>query len=363
MSHAEPVRSPSPRIAISGTGTFASRILFDLAATAPQRVEVVLLGRRPDALAWMKTAALARAAMFGRTLQVDVVQTDFGTDDLARKLADARPSVVLQAASAQAASVIAGTETAWGRLVREGGLSASAVIQADVTSRVAKALQRTGSKAHFVNCCFPDVVNELVARRGLPLTCGVGNISILAHAFQGQLASGRVRLLAHYQDLAAWRRPPAERTGPQPRAWIDSDEVEDVFARFREVQLTPQPVIDISGASAVPVALALCGAMDIATHVPGPEGLPGGYPVRISGGALSLALPPGISQAEAVAWNRAHEESNGLVVTPDGHVEFTGRLRECLHAASPDLARGFALSQMDDALAAFLELRTRLSSS
>jgi len=55
----------------------------------------------------------------------------------------------------------------------------------------------------------------------------------------------------------------------------------------------------------------LTGA-DVATHVPGPNGLPGGYPVRVHGGKVSLRLPSGLSEAEAVARNEQSATRDGV---------------------------------------------------
>ena len=69
---------------------------------------------------------------------------------------------------------------------------------------------------------------------------------------------GRLKVLAHYQNLAPFRRrPPDARSGRPPRVWIDDEEVADVYRRFADVQLTREPAIEISGASGVPLMLAM----------------------------------------------------------------------------------------------------------
>ena len=52
---------------------------------------------------------------------------------------------------------------------------------------------------------------------GLPVTCGIGNIAILSHAFAGALQGApkpKLQMLCHYQNIAAWRRPRRQRAGP-----------------------------------------------------------------------------------------------------------------------------------------------------
>jgi hypothetical protein len=273
------------------------------------------------------------------------------------------PSVVVQAASVQTSSVIAGSGDAWSRLVAEGGLSATAVFQALLSARVAAAMTQIGNTAPFINCSFPDVVNGLIKALGHKVTCGMGNVAILSNAFAADrnlMDRSRIKVLAHYQNLGAWRRPAQARSGPTPRVWIDDEEVADVFGSFRAVRLTPEPVIDISGASGVPLILALAEGRPWTGHVPGPYGLPGGYPVQLSGGVLSLNLPSSLSREDAVAWNERYEEENGLVVDPNGQARYTGVLRERLTQHSPSLAEGFAVADLEDVYRSMQELRTKL---
>jgi hypothetical protein len=136
-------------------------------------------------------------------------------------------------------------------------------------------------------------------------------------------------------------------------------EVDDVYRRFAAVQLTREPAIEISGASGVPLMLAMAAGSDWSGHVPGPHGLPGGYPVRLGAGGLALDLPPGVTRAEAIAWNLRHEQQCGLVVE-NGRAVYTGRLRELLAALSPDLAAGFHVRDIDEVYRAMHTFRMQL---
>jgi hypothetical protein len=351
-------------IVVFGTGSFAGRIVFDLAAAASKPVRVAIAGRNTDRLNWLRVAANARAALFGRPATFTAATIDLHAEDAAASLlARLRPRVVVQAASAQPASVISSTGDAWSELVAEGGLSASAIFQALLSLRVARAVQQVDPKIHLINCCFPDVVNSLITAAGLPITCGVGNVAILSNAFAGGIGvrePGRLKVLMHYQVLGAWRRPPAARSGPAPRVWLDGAEIDDVFGRFSGVRLTAEPAVEISGASGVPLMLAMAANDEWVGHVPGPAGLPGGYPVAFRDRSLGLDLPAGIDTAAAVAWNAQFEKANGLVVEADGRARYTGLLYERLRQESPDLAEGFAAGDVEAVYAEMAELRARL---
>jgi len=349
-------------ILIFGTGNFAGRIALDLAATASDPVTVAIAGRNRDRLDWLRTAGNARAALFGRPARFVSHEVDLSVPDAAATtLAAVEPTVAVQAASFQTGNVISNADNAWTRLVAEGGLSATAVLQAPLSIQVTRAVKAVRPQAYFINCCFPDVVNPLIAALDLPITCGVGNIAILSNAFAGVLGdAGRLKVLAHYQNLAPWRLPPETRGGRSARVWIDDQEVADVYGRFANVRLTREPAIEISGPSGVPLMLAMAAGKDWRGHMPGPSGLPGGYPVMFAAGRLDLDLPASLTREDAIAWNRRYEQDSGLVVAPDGRATYTGILRERLAAFSPDIAAGFQVGDIADACRAMSDLRSRL---
>lgn len=351
-------------LVLCGTGTFAARILFDLAATAPRALSVLLVGRNAMRLAWLRTAANARAAMFGTRVRVTERAIDtLSTDTISELLAACAPRVVVNTASAQGGRVVTDRPDGWTRLTQQAGLGVSAILQARLSVFVARAVATAAPGAYFVNGCYPDVVNGMLAAAGLPITCGIGNVAILAHAFAGAMGPGhgRLQLLAQHAALAAFRRPPAERTdAAAPLVWLDGHKLDRVMERFAGVQLAVEPVIDISGASGVPLFMAMIDGAVWRGHVPGPGGRPGGYPVRLENGGLRLDLPSGLSEAEAVEWNAAFERRNGVVVGGDGTVRYTGRVEAALRAVSPDIAQGFAMPDFDAADRALSALRERL---
>jgi hypothetical protein len=269
----------------------------------------------------------------------------------------------VQAASPLPSSIIATRGNAWTALIARGGLSIMAVPWAIFPVRVARAIRQADAQCHFINCSYPDVNNSLLAALDLPITCGTGNVSILASVFAAALEArepDRLKALVHYQTITPFRKPLAERKGPMPRIWIDGRELNDVFEATRDVKLTPEPVIDVSGAGGVPLMLALVSGREWRGHAPAPFGLPGGYPVLCKNSMLELALPRDISRDDAVAWNGAFEKANGLYVDENGQARYTGTLHDELQRYSPDLAKGFHVRDLDDVYDAFAGLQQRL---
>lgn len=351
-------------ILICGSGGFAARIAFDIAATSDEPVTVVIAGRNRERLNWLRTAANARAKLFGKRASFTTFAIDLLAPNASEEtLAATQPRIVVQAASIQTSQVIAQSGNAWTRLVAEGGLSATAIFQALISSRVAAAISLSGKPITLINCGFPDVVNGLIRALGHSVACGMGNVAILSNVFAGSasvVCGSEVKVLAHYQNLAAWRRRPEDRGGRPPRVWIAGEEIADVFDRFVDIQLTPEPVIEISGASGVPMLLAMASGRDWRGHVPGPNGLPGGYPVRLVDGKLELDLPEGLNERDAIMWNASFEEASGLVVERGGMCRFTGTLHDRIAEHLPVFNMGFQVSDLEPVCEELLVVRDRL---
>lgn len=352
-------------ILISGTGAFSGRIALDLAATSQETLHVVIAGRNRDRLNWLKTACNARASMFSRPISFDTYEIDLVQEGATDKLiADTRPTIAVQGASIQTSSVISDTGTQWTQLVAEGGLSATAVFQALISSRMARSISKLSPETGLINCGFPDVVNGMIADMDFKVLSGTGNVAILSNVFAGAKGisdQSRVQVIAHYQNLAAWRKPASERVGTRPcRVFIDGQEIGDVFKEFESVKLTTEPAIEISGASGVTLIAAYAANKPWIGHVPGPNGLPGGYPVKLQDKILSLNLPDSVSEQDAIAWNASFEEEKGLIVK-NGRAQYTGALLAALTRHGFRYADGFDVDDLETVCEDMLKLRDRLN--
>lgn len=67
-------------------------------------------------------------------------------------------------------------------------------------------------------------------------------------------------------------------------------------------------------------------------HAPAPAGLPGGYPLRVSGRAIELNLPDSITRADAIAVNERAATFDGIsAIGTDGTIHYTAEVTSAAH--------------------------------
>ncbi|WP_011581721.1 MULTISPECIES: hypothetical protein [Chelativorans] len=350
-------------ILFSGTGYFTEIMLGDIAATAKSPLRIVIGGRNPVRMKWLVDACQSRATIYGTSATFESVHLDSSSPEaLAEPLSKLRPRVVVQSASIQSPWRVDNGESRWSDLVASAGFGSTIAFHTLLAWRMASALEMLGLDSLFVNTCYPDGVNQVLAAAGKPLTTGVGNVGIFPALIGGRLPVEQradLRVLGHHRHLVEWRKPVGTRGGKPVRAWLGDEEIADTEAITRDIQLPYRDLNLISGASAVPVLLALAGEGRRRAHVPGPQGRPGGYPVMVDRDGVTLDLPKGLTEHEAIAWNRQFEDADGVSVK-EGRVVYAEHTQEALRAHDPDIANGFAVTEVEDAAAAIGALRERL---
>jgi hypothetical protein len=358
------------RVVVAGTGAFATTLAGALAAASPA-AGLTLLGRRPSAVE-AAVAAVRRAATDSKALdealggdasasrgaaptpgpglggeaiedRVTGRVVPLGIDvDLTPYLATERPDLVVVAASLHSPYAAAAGQDRWSALLGATEFGFTGLLQAPLAVRAAQAVERTGGV--LVNACYPDFVNPLLAALGLPVLCGLGNVHTLAAGLTGGSGAG-ARLLAHHRHL---------KTSPDGdqdvRAWDDLGApvpVADALATLRT--RSRRQLNDLGAAAGGRLLADLLQGEDVATSLPGPGGLPGGYPVRVNRHGCQLDLPADLSRAEAVAWNQHHAVAEGIRVADD-RIELSGRAGDVLQERG--VVRGPSLPVDDWATAA-----------
>jgi hypothetical protein len=194
----------------------------------------------------------------------------------------------------------------------------------------------------------------------LPVFCGIGNIALLAATLRSSLRlmpQQRLQVMAHHLHLYT----------PKPgvneaQAWVDGKRCENVSSLLASQRTSDGLEVNkVIGCTAAVLLRDIMDGRDVETHVPGPFGLPGGYPVRIAGARMELNLPADLSECEAIAWNERVAAADGVKILPGGYVEFGEPTKQILRQYLPQMADGFCASEIDKVTQPMLELRARLT--
>lgn len=356
---------------VTGTGSLAEAVLFDLAAlAAPERtmqsstqapLHVVLAGRNAARLAWLTQAANARAFALDaqHVFEYRVIDWD-RQDDLARLLAQTRPNVVFHAASLQSMWDIAAGDDAWSATIRASGYGATLPLQLLLALRLARAIDAHSPASRLVNACYPDASNEILARLGHEVVCGIGNVATLAACYGAALrvdAGVRLRMLAHHRQVTAAIQGDS-RLHP-PRVWLDATPVVS-SGEWPDVRLPAGPALNrVTGATGARLLAALLGRVDRHDgHAPGPAGLPGGYPVVIDGGRLTLDLPADMTLDAAIRLNREWAADEGVSLDPDGVVRIATKTEQHASAGRSPLPDTYRIDDIGNVARRMLDIRT-----
>ena len=214
-------------------------------------------------------------------------------------------------------------------------------LQLVLVRRLMEARREAGIAARVVSLPYPDAVGPALAPLGLAPELGAGNVAetapklaLLAAQKAGVAREEvRVRLVMHHAaQRVAFRSLAGGREDEPPWAaevLVRGERLphEDVERLFWAPWPLPQgrDTHELSAAATAHAVRVLLGEEPAATHAPAPNGLPGGYPVRLSRRGVELDLPPRLRPDEAIVLNERAAAFDGIErIERDGTVVFTG---------------------------------------
>ncbi len=239
--------------------------------------------------------------------------------------------------------------------ISAAGLGAFTPLQVLVPLLVGEAIAAAGIKCAYMVGNLPDMTLPVIAgiaRSGSVATpsCGAGNVGLNHIALQRQVALDRncalqevnVALVAHHIHWVAPREPGYSNAAPfLARVMVNGEDITDSFPDVRAVmnrgvQNLYEPDASFSSTTGILASRVANALLDDTgathkLHAPGPNGLPGGYPLSIQGGQVAVDLPDDWTLEEATTAMRHCHTLNGIEKIEDnGTVHFAQYSRDIL---------------------------------
>jgi len=353
-----------PHLLVFGSGSLAGEIVRSLVGHVPQvgkaALRVTIASRSPAQARWVAAVAMAHADALGRSTRIETTAHNWSTVATTAALIDAMaPDLVLHTASLQSAWSLA-EDNRWSRFVVSCGYGVTTPLQLVLARHIQQAIAGSRHRPRWINGCYPDLVNAGLALTGEPPLCGIGNVAILAEHVRLQNGLDRhapVRLIAGHADIATFQRPRRAEEA-LPAAWLGDDRIEPDRLAALDALPSGTALNAFNAAEAARLIWAVLSEQPIRTHVPGPLGLVGGYPIEFDGRGLSLDLPSEIDQQCAFTLNRQAMIRDGAMIDTEGGVVRFGQAgRDALAGDAPGLADGFRVNAVESAVREMMAVR------
>lgn len=206
--------------------------------------------------------------------------------------------------------------------------------------KLMQAIKQTGLNINVINASYPDTVNAVLSKVGLAPLTGIGNLANNIPAIRHSIAFKlnrpfkdiEVRFFAHHyvsHHISRYGHAGgapfhlnALIQGEDITHHLDLDTIFDLLpTRFKRAGGQWQL---LTAASTIQFIHELQHHTTTILHVPGPNGLPGGYPIHVQKSQIEIMLPALLTLEKAIHINEVGQRLDGIErIDSDGTVYFT----------------------------------------
>lgn len=328
------------RILFVGLGEVGASAL-DFFVRTPGQHRFLVAGRNLEALRERTNLSLFAAMQFDLFPEVELASLDlWNIEQAAETIAHFRPDIIFCAATLQKWGAINTLPPTYRKRLYQAQIGPWLPLHLTLVYKLMQAVQQTGLAPKVINATYPDTIHPVLSKVGMAPTTGIGdlanNIPALKKSISIKLgvpvAQVEIRLVAQHH-VSYWMSRKGNSDGA-PFHFVALVNGKDVTAQLSistlfdllPGQLKRTPGNLMTATSAQVVFAGMVNDTGVVTHAPSPNGLPGGYPVRVGKDGVQVELPPGISLNEAISINTTAQQFDGIErITEDGTVYFVGR--------------------------------------
>jgi hypothetical protein len=350
------------KILFVGLGNLGAQVfdLFLLRSTSEQ--QFLVAGRNIDYIRRRVAHTTYAAMQLGLTPNVDCASMDVqNIDQTAQTISTFKPDVIFTSVTVQASSAISKLP----RPIFEKLVPAQSGPWLPLTLvlvyKLMRAVKQTGLPVAVLNAAASDNAHAALGKVGLAPTTGTGNLANLIPALRKSIASQlnrsweQVSVLFVGHNQVAYRLRTRGTIDEAPFYLTASVEGEDVTQQIdlqAVFQSLPETMHEftqlVSAASVATIFDAITGKTHGIVHAPGPNGLPGAYPIRMRERGIEVVLPQGLTLEQAVHINQEGQKLDGIErLEDDGTVYFADKNMAILKEALGYDCKRMPLSEVE----------------
>ena len=330
------------RVLFLGAGQLGGQIL-DLLLRLPGEYRFLVGGRNLSLLRQRVNFSVMAAMQLVFFSEVECVSLDLDlVEQTAEIIARFQPDLIFCAATRQPLGGTRGLPPALAHQLAQAPMAPRLPFSLPLVYKLMQAVRLAGRQHNtkVVNAIFPDMIHPVLQQVDLAPTTGIGDLAnnipalrlAVAQMLHVPLSHIEVRLvMAHW--VSYWMSRTNVTQAPSHCAvlvngedWTHLVNQGDLFHQVRTTwkRTGGETGLLMTAASATEVCRAFLCHQPTCTHVPGPNGLPGGYPVEVHAQGVDLKLPPGVTLEMAEQTNRAGLRLDGIErIEANGTVVFT----------------------------------------
>ena len=286
--------------------------------------------------------AVMGALINGYPVEVKPIKQDImNVEETAKLLKELKPTIIFNAATMLSTFLYAPIAK---RLVKELSLPLKSYLAGHTLAKdlapiykLMQAVKESGIDTKVVNIAFPDNSHIVLNKVGLSPLIGGGTIDLTVNAIRRIVAKKKnvpvsavqVSMVAHH----AIRVYPGGEVPYFIKIVVNGEDVTSEFNTDELINESNKMTLGFNNASMVAASavenmISILGDKKAFRHSPGPNGLPGGYPLEMNADGVEVILPKEITLDKAIELNLTGMQKDGIErVDPDGTVTYT---KECV---------------------------------
>lgn len=212
-----------------------------------------------------------------------------------------------------------------------------------LTYKLMQAVKNSGIQTRVINSSYPDVVNPVLHTIGLAPEVGIGNLANVvpvirkAISLHENIPIEKLDIRAYGHHHFSYMLPSlgsAENLPYHIEVYYQELNITKYLDFNSIYKLLPTKLkrtrglegMTMTAASAVNVINGMASyTKSEIIHAPGPNGLPGGYPILINENGTEVVLPNELSLLEAIELNKQGQILDGIEdIDSEGNIYYTG---------------------------------------